>query len=50
MMRLIYLIDRILFQRLNIILSTLLKKHETITDNLPVRNHTNKIKKGLFLK
>ena len=28
----------------------IIKKHETITDNLPVQNHTNKIKKGLFLK
>ena len=28
----------------------IIKKHETVADNLPVQNYENKIKTGLFLK
>ena len=50
MMNLIYLMDRILFQTFKIILKTLLKKHETIADNLPIQMYGNKIKNEIIFK
>ena len=42
--------DYTLFQTFKIILSTLLKKHETIADNPPVQIYTNKIKNRIIFK
>ena len=42
--------DRTLLQTFKIILSTLLKKHETIADNPPVQIYTNKIKNRIIFK
>ena len=42
--------DHTLLQTFKIILSTLLKKHETIADNLPVQIYTNKIKNRIIFK
>ena len=42
--------DYTLFQTFKIILSTLLKKHETIADNLPVQIYTNKIKNRIIFE
>ena len=50
MINLIYLMNYILLQTLKIILSTLLKKHETIADNPPVQNYVNKIKNRTVFK
>ena len=50
MTKLICLMDHILFQTFKIILSTLLKKHETIADNPPVQIYTNKIKNRIIFK
>ena len=44
MMNLIFLMDHILFQIFKVILSALLKKHETIANNPPVQIYTNKLK------
>ena len=45
MINLICLMDHILFQTFKIILSILLKKHETIANNPLVQIYVNKIKK-----
>ena len=42
--------DHTLLQTFKIILSTLLKKHETIADNPPVQIYTNKIKNRIIFK
>ena len=42
--------DHTLLQTFKIILSTLLKKHETIADNPPVQIYTNKIKNRVIFK
>ena len=44
------LMDHILFQTFKIILNTLLKKHETITNNPPVQISVNKIKNRIVFK
>ena len=50
MMNLIFLMDHILFQIFKIILSTLLKKHETIANNPPVQIYTNKLKNRIVFE
>ena len=50
MMNLIFLMDHILFQIFKVILSTLLKKHETITNNPPVQIYTNKLKNRIVFE
>ena len=50
MMNLICLLDHTLFQTLEIILNTLLKKHETIADNPLMQIYTNKIKNRIVFK
>ena len=50
MINLIYLMHHTLFHTFMIILKTLLKKHETITDNPPVQIYTNKIKNRIVFK
>ena len=50
MMNVIYLMDHILFQTFKIILSTSLKKHENIANNLPVQIYVNKIKNRIGFK
>ena len=42
--------DHLLFQAFKIILSALLKKHETIVDNPPVQVYTNKIKNRVVFR
>ena len=42
--------DHTLLQTFKTILSTLLKKHETIADNPPVQIYTNKIKNRIIFK
>ena len=42
--------DHILFQIFKVILSTLLKKHETITNNPPVQIYTNKLKNRIVFE
>ena len=42
--------DHILFQTFKIILYILLKKHETIGDNSPIRIYLNKIKNSVVSK
>ena len=42
--------DHILFQTFKIILSTSLKKHENIANNLPVQIYVNKIKNRIGFK
>ena len=49
-MNLVCLMDHILLQTFKIILRTFLKKHETITDNLPVQIYTNKIRDKIVFK
>ena len=43
------LTDHILNQILKIISSISLKKHETVSDNLPIRIYVNYTKTGLYL-
>ena len=50
MMNLIFLMDHILFQIFKVILSTLLKKHETIANNPPVQIYTNKLKNRIVFE
>ena len=50
MMNLIFLMDHILFQIFKVILSTLLKKHETIANNPPVPIYTNKLKNRIVFE
>ena len=50
MINLTYLMDNILFQTFKIILSTLLKKHETIANNPLVEIYPNKIKNRIVFK
>ena len=50
MMNLIYLIDHMLFQTFKIILSTLLKKQETIADISPGQIYVNKTKNSIVFK
>ena len=50
MMNLIFLMDHILFQIFKVILSTLLKKQETIANNPPVQIYTNKLKNRIVFE
>ena len=50
MMNLIFLMDHILFQIFKVILSALLKKHETIANNPPVQIYTNKLKNRIVFE
>ena len=49
-MNLVCLMDHVLLQAFKIILRTFLKKHETITDNLPAQIYTNKIRDKIVFK
>ena len=49
-MNLVCLMDHILLQTFKIILRTFLKKHETITDNLPAQIYTKKIRDKIVFK
>ena len=42
--------DHILFQIFKVILSALLKKHETIANNPPVQIYTNKLKNRIVFE
>ena len=50
MMNLIFLMDHILFQIFKVILSALLKKHETIANNPPVQIYINKLKNRIVFE
>ena len=50
MILLIYLMVLILFLIFRIILNSPLKKHETLTENLPIQIYPNKIKNRIVFK
>ena len=49
-MNLIHMMDHIQFQTFYIILSTFIKKHETVANNAPVQIYVNKIKNRIAFK
>ena len=45
-----YVMDRLLYQMFKIILNKLPKKHETLTENPPMKIHANKIENRITFK